>query len=97
MDGKTRSKKDLLHTIEVMKNKITQLETLLENCSNLEIELLEKEKLLASVFEVTEVGICITNQSGKFADVNNAYCRIYGYRKKELIGKPFTMVLPSAC
>lgn len=54
----------------------------------------EKEKLLSSIYNATSIGLCITNEQGTFIDVNKSYCDIYGYRKEELIGKNFTMMVP---
>jgi len=63
-----------------------------------EITTLEKltkaEKLLDAVFNATAVGVCITDENGIFIDVNNEYCKIYGYTKEELIGNSFTIVVP---
>jgi len=57
-------------------------------------DLKDKEKVLDAILQVANVGICITNEEGVFVLVNEAYCRIYGYTQEELIGKPFTIVLP---
>lgn len=57
-------------------------------------ELDKSQRLLDAIFEVANVGICVTNEEGKFELVNDAYCRIYGYTKEELIGNSFTMVVP---
>jgi len=59
-----------------------------------ENELLESEKLVNSVFNCADIGICVTNQEGQFVKVNQAYCEIYGYAEDELIDQDFTMVLP---
>ncbi|RMG56498.1 MAG: PAS domain S-box protein [Bacteroidetes bacterium] len=53
-----------------------------------------QEKLMASIFNATETGICVTDQNGNFYQVNQGYCNIYGYEKNELIGKHFTLVVP---
>ena len=58
------------------------------------MELNKKQRLLDAVFEVANVGICVTDEEGKFQLVNEAYCNIYGYTKEELLGKFFTMVVP---
>lgn len=47
-----------------------------------------------NIIEKTDLGICITDSNGNYAAVNNAYCRIYEYKKEELIGKSFTIVVP---
>lgn len=41
-----------------------------------------------------EIGICITNEDKKFVAVNDRYCELYGYDRKELIGNEFTMIVP---
>lgn len=51
------------------------------------------ERLIASVFNVVSTGICITDARGNFHDVNEEFCRIHGYRKEELIGRSFTMMV----
>lgn len=60
-----------------------------------DLKLFEKESLLNTVYDVTTVGICITDEFGHFFDVNANYLSIYGYTKDELIGKPFTVVVPN--
>jgi diguanylate cyclase (GGDEF)-like protein/PAS domain S-box-containing protein len=54
----------------------------------------EDEALLAAIFEVTKIGLCITDELGRFARVNPAYCQLFGYTQEELIGNHFTTVLP---
>jgi PAS domain S-box-containing protein len=50
---------------------------------------------VASIIETTDLGICITDQFGNYRAVNNAYCRIYEYKKEELLGNSFTIVVPA--
>jgi len=45
-------------------------------------------------FHAADIGTCITNKDGKYVEVNDAYCKIYGYRREELIGNHFSMVVP---
>ncbi len=52
------------------------------------------ERLVSSVFNAVSTGICVTNQEGIFEDVNDEYCQIYGYRREELIGESFVVVVP---
>lgn len=59
-----------------------------------ERSLAENEQLINSIFNVADVGICVTNKSGKFVKVNQAYCDIYGYKMEEVLGQPFTIVVP---
>ena len=49
---------------------------------------------LQSAYKSAELGICVVNEDRRFVLVNDAYCSIYGYDRNELIGEPFTMVLP---
>jgi len=52
-----------------------------------------KEQIMSAVFDRTAVGICLTDEKGRFVEVNDAYCNIYGYTRKELLGSPFTIVV----
>jgi len=49
----------------------------------------------AGIIETTPIGICITDENGHYAAVNEAYCRIYEFSRQELIGKSFTIVVPA--
>ncbi len=55
---------------------------------------LPKDRIMTSVFDNTAVGICITDRDRRFVLVNDAYCRTYGYSREELIGQPFTKIVP---
>lgn len=50
--------------------------------------------MLQTILDSTPVGVCITTEDGIFEQVNPAYCRLYGYTAEELIGRPFTMIVP---
>jgi PAS domain S-box-containing protein len=65
----------------------TQDPALLQKLSN-------AENTIRSLFESAPVGICITTEDGNFENVNGTYCSIYGYNADELIGQPFTKVVP---
>ncbi len=54
----------------------------------------DADALLKAVYNAADIGICVTNSEGKFVEVNDAYCKTYGYTREELIGQPFTIVLP---
>ena len=56
----------------------------------------KNEELLVSMFEVARLAMCLTDDRGRFLRVNQAYAQLYGYRPEELVGQPFTMVLPPA-
>lgn len=56
----------------------------------------ESEGLFAGVFSGAKLGFCLTDDRGRFIQVNHAYAELYGYRPEEMIGQPFTLVLPSA-
>ncbi|SDN58501.1 PAS domain S-box-containing protein/diguanylate cyclase (GGDEF) domain-containing protein [Halomonas shengliensis] len=48
------------------------------------------------VIQAAPIGICVTDAQGRFERVNPTYCEFYGYREEELIGQPFTLVVPEA-
>ncbi|TAH17336.1 MAG: PAS domain S-box protein [Cytophagales bacterium] len=47
-----------------------------------------------AIINESEYSICITNEQGYFAFVNDNYCSTYGYERAELVGNHFSMVVP---
>jgi len=56
-------------------------------------ELAERERMIDSIFQSTDIGICVTDVNGRFVKVNKGYLAIYGYSEEELLGNEFTMVV----
>ena len=54
----------------------------------------EQLVFLRAVYNSADIGICVTDEARRFVLVNDAYCETYGYERDELIGAPFTRVLP---
>ncbi|OUD15515.1 PAS domain S-box protein [Thioflexithrix psekupsensis] len=54
------------------------------------------EQLLAAVLETSKLGLSLSDDRGRFLQVNRAFADMYGYRIDELVGEPFTTILPSA-
>lgn len=48
---------------------------------------------LASVFEVSEVGIIVSGEDGKIARVNDSFLRAYGWSRDDVIGEDFTVLV----
>ncbi|MBN2886396.1 MAG: HAMP domain-containing histidine kinase [Chromatiaceae bacterium] len=51
---------------------------------------------MQAIIHATPLALCITNDQGLFEYVNPAYCMFYGYAPVELLGQPFTKVVPPA-
>jgi len=47
----------------------------------------EKLRLFATIFENTSEGIVITGSDNRVVSVNDAYCRLTGYRQEEIVGR----------
>ena len=54
----------------------------------------EGREFLLGLLHFADIGICVTGQDQRFVMVNPAYCQAYGYKPEELIGQPFTKMLP---
>ncbi|MDP2338791.1 MAG: PAS domain-containing sensor histidine kinase [Bacteroidota bacterium] len=52
----------------------------------------EQQNMLAKAMKYTADCITITDKDFKFIFVNDSFCRTYGYREKELIGKTFDRI-----
>ncbi|WP_297424012.1 EAL domain-containing protein [Clostridium sp.] len=83
-----------MNNLENKQSKFENLDPKLFSMNKGKSMLQKKNKLLDAVFDVANIGICVTNEYGNFELVNNAYCEIYGYAREELIGKEFTIVVP---
>lgn len=59
-----------------------------------EVSQLDGQYMLDQILDTADLGICVTNDEGKFVKVNHTYCTIHGYSEQELIGRPFTLVFP---
>src|SRR5690606_5812558 len=57
--------------------------------SSLQRERDDAISLLTSVFNVSEVGIVVTDRHQRILRVNDSFIRIYGWGREELIGKEF--------
>jgi PAS domain S-box-containing protein len=57
--------------------------------SNLQRERDDAISLLTSVFDVSEVGIIVTDRNGRIVRVNDSFIRIYGWSRDELVGRDF--------
>jgi len=49
----------------------------------------KSQEYYRAVWENSPVGICLSDKEGIYHYVNPAYCKIYGFSEKELIGKNF--------
>ncbi len=103
-ERKVKSHKGRIHWLNYnytpIKNSIGQVNSIsiaifeITELKQARLSLSKAEKLLTSVFDATNVGICITDQAGRFVNVNQEYARIYGYQMQEIIRQNFSMVLP---
>ncbi len=59
-----------------------------------EESLRQSEARLRMVWETATDAIVLTDTEGIVVAANPSYCRLYGYTEEELVGKPFTVVVP---
>lgn len=52
----------------------------------------KKEKILGPIFDKIDTAVCVINGEEYFVDVNEAWCRFYGYHADELIGYKTTIL-----
>jgi len=55
----------------------------------------ENGSILANIFKELKLGVSLTDDRGRFIQMNRAFAEMYGYRPDELIGQPFTLILPT--
>lgn len=47
-----------------------------------------------AVLEALPVGVCLTDESGHYRFMNNAYCQIYEYVREEMVGQHYSVIMP---
>jgi PAS domain S-box-containing protein len=52
--------------------------------------------LLATVFDVARIGICVIDDAGRFARVNPAFCALVQYPAERLIGQSYVLCAPES-
>ena len=57
-----------------------------------ELELHQVAEKYATLFDATADGVWIQNLQGQILEVNDAYCRMSGYRREELVGSPIGLI-----
>lgn len=58
-------------------------------------EALERgSNLLAATLDVLPVGVCLTDETGHYRMMNDAYCAIYEYDREEMLGQHYSVIMP---
>jgi PAS domain S-box-containing protein len=52
--------------------------------------------LLATVFDVARIGICVIDDAGRFARVNPAFCAMVGHAAEQLVGQSYALCAPDS-
>ncbi|HGY54561.1 MAG TPA: PAS domain S-box protein [Caldithrix abyssi] len=75
----------LREEIEALKRENSNLKKQVENIKN-------SEAFYKAIFNFSPSGILVEDENGIVLDANPAFCRTYGYPKKELVGKSVQVV-----
>ena len=50
--------------------------------------------LMAATLDLLPVGVCLTDEGGYYRMMNDAYCAIYEYDRKEMLGQHYSVIMP---
>jgi len=84
-----KTKEQLILEVEMLRNKVVELEKLAEERPGLIEELKESEEKYKSLYENAPLSYQSLNEDGSFRDVNPAWLQTLGYKREEVIGKYF--------
>ncbi len=76
-------------TYEKLEQRVKELESELKNKRYIEKELRESEEKFRLLYERIPIGYQSLDSSGNFLEVNDAWLKILGYTKEEVLGKNF--------
>ncbi|MBL4589529.1 MAG: PAS domain S-box protein, partial [Alphaproteobacteria bacterium] len=51
--------------------------------------------LLTSIFDVSEIGIFVTDHHRRIVRVNDSFLRAYGWKREDIVGEDFAILLPN--
>lgn len=83
------SPEEMRHCLREMRLRLVAIEK--EN-SELQIRQRQNEEMYASILHTAMDGYVLTDMHGRILEVNDAYCRMIGYDKSELLYMPITDV-----
>ncbi len=81
---------------EQLKLQNQQLQQEIKERQRFALELSNSHKLIKSVLDSAQIGICLTDEFGCFIEVNPAFCQICGCTREEIIGQVFSVHFPDA-
>lgn len=69
--------------------------------SDRETSIIQQERddaltLMSKIFEVSDVGIVVTDHHRRIVKINDSFERLYGWTRQELLGNEFSMVIAEA-
>lgn len=47
-----------------------------------------------TILKALPIGLCLTNETGHYCFMNDAYCAIYEYVREEMIGQHYSVIMP---
>jgi len=69
---------------------VMNLSVLEDTDRGLELASSQPDRVLGPI----SAGLCILDEAGRFLQVNQEFCRLYGYKEDELLGNSFTQLVP---
>jgi diguanylate cyclase (GGDEF)-like protein/PAS domain S-box-containing protein len=83
------------HMVTSLEQRTAELRAEISQRQDIEQQLRHREALLASIYQVADVGICVSDEAGYLVQVNPAACRIYGASPERLLGQHVTTMMPA--
>jgi PAS domain S-box-containing protein len=59
-----------------------------------QVNALRRQAFSDALWDAADVAIMVTDVQGVFVDVSDGFCTLIGYARHELVGEPFSMLLP---
>ncbi len=89
MRDEDKTQEQLINEVLALRKRTAELEALKAEHKRVKEELTKSEAQYRGLVEKAGAGIATTDLKGRFTFVNDALCKMIGYSKEELIGRPF--------
>ncbi|MEM7346854.1 MAG: PAS domain S-box protein, partial [Chloroflexota bacterium] len=89
MMDRHKTNAELIAELETLKQQVTHLESELLDRQKTEQSLQENKLQFQNIFNLSPIGVVISGLDGVLQQVNQAFCSILGYAEEELVGHYF--------
>ena len=92
MKDEAKTKKQLIEELDELRRKLSEQDNMDSECRRAEEALRESEERFRIIFDSARDGFYVIDLEGRYKEVNDAGCAIFGYTRKEFLNSDIRML-----